>query len=108
LSQIGLRAPVRLTNGTSLDVNSVLATSSASLATSVPCRPAVAQPLKGPKMPSPGGAGGWGLPPSETQATVAKRLALKLVPFVFSTNGTYFLLTPFAILRLTSARGSVS
>src|SRR5262245_4196095 len=29
-------------------------------------------------------------------------------PAVTSPNGTYFLLTPFAILRLISARGSVS
>src|SRR5947207_2259320 len=48
-----LRASVRHANGTSLDVNSVFAISSASLATSVPCHPAVLQPLKGPKNAKP-------------------------------------------------------
>src|SRR5262245_64842005 len=41
------------TNGTSLDVSSDFATSSASLATSAPCRPAVPQPLKGQKKAKP-------------------------------------------------------
>jgi hypothetical protein len=47
------RASVRHANGTSLDVSSVFAISSASQATSAPRRPAVPQPSKRPKQAKP-------------------------------------------------------